>query len=198
MCLALFSLAFRTHYECYHRHHNQCVLFAGKGHNTTPVGQRYAINYLSIYDNKLLRKFRGHSDMVTDISMSPADDTFLSSSKDRTVRLWNIQEAGSLAQLELPSNAAGTPHAAFDSTGLVFAVTATMADGKGQVCTPALLTCVKATTSITFVEKGSARFFYVRLFGLRSRFQSPPPLTVCTVLFLVLSCVFSLKVCAFV
>ena len=65
--------------------------------------------------------------------MSPADDTFLSSSKDRTVRLWNIQQAGSLAQLELPANAVGTPHAAFDSTGLVFAVTAAMADGKGQV-----------------------------------------------------------------
>lgn len=97
------------------------------------MGQRNAINYLSVYDNKLLRKFRGHSDVVTDISMSPADDTFLSSSKDRTVRLWNIQQAGSLAQLELPANAAGTPHAAFDSTGLVFAVTATMADGKGQV-----------------------------------------------------------------
>ena len=97
------------------------------------MGQRNAINYLGIYDNKILRKFRGHADVVTDISMSPADDTFLSSSRDRTVRLWNIQEAGSLAQLELPSNAVGSPHAVFDSTGLVFAVTASMSDGKGQV-----------------------------------------------------------------
>lgn len=99
------------------------------------MGQRNAVNYLSIYDNKILRKFRGHADEVTDISVSPADDTFLSSSKDRTVRLWNIQQAGSLAQLELPTNATGNPHAVFDSTGLVFAVSAAVAGGKGQVRT---------------------------------------------------------------
>ena len=97
------------------------------------MGQRNAVNYLSIYDNKLLRKFRGHADEITGLSMSPADDAFLSSSRDRTVRLWNIQEAGSLAQLELPSTAAGNPHAVFDSTGLVFAVSASIAGGKGQV-----------------------------------------------------------------
>lgn len=86
-----------------------------------------------MYDNKILRKFRGHADEVTDISVSPADDCFLSSSKDRTVRLWNIQQAGCLAQMDLPINAEGTPHAAFDSTGLVFAITASMTEGKGQV-----------------------------------------------------------------
>lgn len=116
-------------------HHNQCVLFAGKGTKDQPVGQRNAINYLSIYDNKILRKFRGHADEVTEISMSPADDCFLSSSKDRTIRLWDLKSAGSLAQLELPPSATCSPHAVYDSTGLVFAVTATMGDGKGQVRT---------------------------------------------------------------
>lgn len=144
------------------RHHNQCVLFAGKGHNATPVGQRNAINYLSIYDNKLLRKFRGHSDVVTDISMSPADDTFLSSSKDRTVRLWNIQQAGSLAQLELPANAAGTPHAAFDSTGLVFAVTATMADKKGQVGAP--ICFVANNCNARFLRAGACSLLFFKYF----------------------------------
>lgn len=114
-------------------HHNQCVLFAGKGSREQPVGQRNAVNYLSVYDNKILRKFRGHADEVTALSVSPADDTFLSSSKDRTVRLWNMQEAGSLAQLDLPSSASGNPHAVFDSTGLVFAVSAAVSGGKGQV-----------------------------------------------------------------
>jgi hypothetical protein len=37
--------------------------------------------------------------------------------------------------MELPSNTEGVPHAVFDSTGLVFAVTATMTGGTGQVCT---------------------------------------------------------------
>ena len=38
-----------------------------------------------------------------------------------------------MAQMELPANAEGTPHAVFDSTGLVFAVTAAMAGGAGNV-----------------------------------------------------------------
>jgi COMPASS component SWD2 len=113
-------------------HHDNCVLLAGKGSPTQPLGQRYAINYHSIFDNKILRKFKGHSDAVTSISMCPADDTFLSSSRDRTVRLWDVKEAGCLAELKLPENAVGDPLAVFDSTGLVFAVTAAMADQKGH------------------------------------------------------------------
>ena len=115
-------------------HHPNCILFAGKGSPTQPLGQRNAVNYWSIHDNKLLRKFRGHTDTVNSISMSPADDKFLTSSKDRTVRLWSVQEAGSIAQLQLPSSTTGTPQAVFDSTGLVFAVSASVAGGKGQVC----------------------------------------------------------------
>ncbi|CAB9500501.1 WD repeat-containing protein 82 [Seminavis robusta] len=113
-------------------HHPNCVLFAGKGSPTQPLGQRNAINYWSIHDNKILRKFRGHTDTVSSISVSPADDKFLTSSKDRTIRLWNVEEAGSMAQLQLPASATGTPRAVFDSTGLVFAVSAGIAGGKGQ------------------------------------------------------------------
>jgi WD40 repeat protein len=79
-----------------------------------------------------MRKFRGHTDQVTNISMSPADDTFLSSSKDRTVRLWTAQSAGCLAELPLPDKTEKDPIAAFDSTGLVFAVTAPMKDLQGH------------------------------------------------------------------
>jgi COMPASS component SWD2 len=64
--------------------------------------------------------------------MSPADDTFLTSSLDRTVRLWNIQQAGGIAELKLPSETAEGPMACFDATGLVFAVGALRADGKGH------------------------------------------------------------------
>jgi WD40 repeat protein len=68
------------------RHHNQCVLFTGKGSKTQPLIQRNAIHYLSLYDNKIMRNFKGHAGEVTDLNMSPVDDTFLSSSTDRTVR----------------------------------------------------------------------------------------------------------------
>jgi COMPASS component SWD2 len=106
------------------------VLFAGKGSSTQPAGQRNAVNYWSLYDNKVLRKFRGHTDQVTCISMCPADDTFLTGSMDRSVRLWTAGQAGCLAELKLPSaETVGSPLAAYDSTGLVFAVSACMAGG---------------------------------------------------------------------
>ena len=50
-----------------------------------------------------------------------------------TKRLWNVQQAGCVALMDLPANTVGDPHAIFDSTGLVFAVTATMAGGAGHV-----------------------------------------------------------------
>lgn len=58
---------------------------------------------------------------------------FLTSSKDRTVRLWNVQQAGCVGQMDLPSQAEGEPHVVFDSTGMVFAVTAAMAGKQGNV-----------------------------------------------------------------
>lgn len=115
------------------RHHNLCVLYTGIGSKNQLVGQRNAIHYLSLYDNKLLRDFRGHSGEVTDLSMSPVDDTFMSVSTDRTVRMWNLQQAGCLAELELPSSVDGAPHGCFDSTGLVFGVTAEMASNSGHM-----------------------------------------------------------------
>ena len=110
-----------------YRHHDHCVLFTGT------KGQQHAIHYWSLYDNKLLRKFRGHSDKVVEVSMSPADDMFLTASKDRTVRLWNVQQAGCVGQMDLPYESEGDPHVVFDSTGMVFAVMAGMAGKQGNV-----------------------------------------------------------------
>ena len=102
------------------------ILFSGKGSPTQPIGQRNAIHYWSLHDNKILRKFRGHTDQITAISMCPADDTFLTSSVDRTVRLWTAGQAGCLSELKLPEQTINSPLVAFDYTGLVFAVTAAM------------------------------------------------------------------------
>jgi hypothetical protein len=44
-----------------------------------------------------------------------------------------VQQAGCLAEMKLPANTVGDPHAIFDSTGLVFAVTAAMSGGAGNV-----------------------------------------------------------------
>jgi COMPASS component SWD2 len=58
--------------------------------------------------------------------MCPADDTFLTSSVDRTIRLWTASQAGCLSELKLPEETIKSPLVAFDYTGLVFAVTAAM------------------------------------------------------------------------
>jgi COMPASS component SWD2 len=108
------------------------ILFAGKGSQTQPVGQRNAIHYWSLHDNKILRKFRGHTDQVTSISMSPENDNFMTSSLDGTVRLWTADTAGCLAELKLPEKAIRSPMSAFDYTGLVFGIIAAMGgDCKG-------------------------------------------------------------------
>jgi COMPASS component SWD2 len=70
------------------------------------------------------------------LSLCPADDTFLSSSLDRTVRFWNLQQAGCLAECKLSNEVATATTdpvvvAVFDHTGLVFGVAATMANQAG-------------------------------------------------------------------
>jgi COMPASS component SWD2 len=110
-------------------HHDKCVLFSGSND-----AHKNTINYLSVHDNKILREFSGHLGQVTDISVSPVDDTFLSSSVDGTVRLWDIGQSGNpLGEMRLPPNLEGSPIAAFDSTGLVFGVSAKMANDEGHV-----------------------------------------------------------------
>jgi len=64
-------------------HHAQCVLFSPGLKNGPKKNNVY---YLSVHDNKILREFEGHQSVVTSISMSPVDDSFLSSSADGTVR----------------------------------------------------------------------------------------------------------------
>lgn len=124
-----------------YRHHNLSILYTGASKDKTQnIGQRNAINYLSLHDNKILRQFRGHSGEVINISMSPVNDHFLSSSKDRTVRLWDLQQAGSLALMDPPKSgngisidANGTPLTVFDSTGLVFGISVPLDANAGQV-----------------------------------------------------------------
>jgi len=111
-------------------HHGHCVLFSPGMNDGVP--KKNNMFYLSVHDNKIVREFEGHSAIINSISMSPADDTFLSSGVDGTVRLWDCGKSGnSLGELRLPENVDGAPLAAFDSTGLVFGVSAAMAGGEG-------------------------------------------------------------------
>ncbi|XP_038054439.1 WD repeat-containing protein 82-like [Patiria miniata] len=75
------------------------------------------IRYLSLHDNKYIRYFSGHTKKVVSLSMSPIDDSFLSGSLDKTVRLWDLRSPNCQGLMHLQ----GRPVASFDPEGLIFA-----------------------------------------------------------------------------
>lgn len=85
-------------------------------HSSTKVDD--TIRYLSLHDNKFLRYFPGHTKRVVALSVSPTDDTFLSASLDKTLRLWDLRSPNCHGLMHLP---AGRPVAAFDPDGLIIA-----------------------------------------------------------------------------
>ena len=76
------------------------------------------IRYLSLHDNKYIRYFPGHTKKVVTLCMSPVDDTFLSGSLDKTIRLWDLRSPNCQGLMHL----LGRPVANFDPEGLIFAV----------------------------------------------------------------------------
>lgn len=76
------------------------------------------IRYLSLHDNKYIRYFPGHTKKVVTLCMSPVDDTFLSGSLDKTIRLWDLRSPNCQGLMHL----VGRPVANFDPEGLIFAV----------------------------------------------------------------------------
>ncbi|KAI8885845.1 WD40 repeat-like protein [Backusella circina FSU 941] len=94
-------------------HHKNNVIYASTKEDDT-------LRYLSVYDNKYIRYFRGHKKRVINLEMSPADDTVITSSLDETVRLWDLRS--STCQGMVVSE--GKPLASFDPQGLVFATAA--------------------------------------------------------------------------
>jgi WD40 repeat protein len=75
----------------------------------------FRIMYWSLHSNELLFSFLGHSDLIFDISMNPQDDKFLTTSRDKTSRLWDLANRKCLCIFQ-DSN-----YATFDDTGKVIA-----------------------------------------------------------------------------
>lgn len=97
-------------------HHEQCILASSRKTSND-------IRYLSLFDNRYLRLFKGHQAQVTSLAMSPVDDCFLSSSADRHVCLWSLATPSPVARLELPENCTD-PKVAYTHDGLLFGVMA--------------------------------------------------------------------------
>ncbi|XP_031405175.1 protein ANTHESIS POMOTING FACTOR 1 [Punica granatum] len=77
-----------------------------------------SMRYLSMYDNRCLRYFKGHKDRVVSLCMSPINDSFMSGSLDHSVRVWDLRVNACQGILRLR----GRPTVAYDQQGLVFAV----------------------------------------------------------------------------
>lgn len=78
-----------------------------------------AIRFLCFSNNSYIRYFVGHSKKVTGLAFAGKTCSFLSSSLDKTVRLWDLRADGSQSVLTM----SGPPLATFDPEGYMVAVT---------------------------------------------------------------------------
>jgi COMPASS component SWD2 len=86
-------------------HHTNAILCASKND--------YRIMYWCTHNNQILFSFLGHSDLITDLSMNPFNDLFLSTSNDKTSRLWDLNKKKCLCIFQ------DSQCAIFDNTGKV-------------------------------------------------------------------------------
>ena len=80
-------------------HHPSCVVVACAP-GTTKSSE---LRYLSLYDNKWLRYFKGpggHSvgSTLVDLAQSPVDDTFCSTADDGTLVIWDVRQPTAVAR----------------------------------------------------------------------------------------------------
>ncbi|KAI5665491.1 hypothetical protein M9H77_15344 [Catharanthus roseus] len=96
-------------------HHPSSVICSSR-YNLETTAE--CLRYLSMYDNRCLRYFKGHKERVVSLCMSPVNDSFMSGSLDHSVRIWDLRVNACQGILRLR----GRPTVAYDQQGLVFAV----------------------------------------------------------------------------
>ncbi|KAE9599487.1 hypothetical protein Lal_00039537 [Lupinus albus] len=96
-------------------HHPSSVICSSR-YNLETTGE--SLRYLSMYDNRCLRYFKGHKQRVVSLCMSPINDSFISGSLDHSARIWDLRVNACQGILRLR----GRPTVAYDQQGLVFAV----------------------------------------------------------------------------
>lgn len=96
--------------------HESSVLIA-------PEKKPYNVKYLSLYDNRYIRNFVGHTDSICSLSVSSVDDVFLSASADKTIRRWDLTTPKETARIQLPA-AFESPYVSCDTSGVIFGVLA--------------------------------------------------------------------------
>ncbi|KAL9289760.1 hypothetical protein ACSQ67_024467 [Phaseolus vulgaris] len=92
-------------------HHPSSVICSSK-YNLESTGE--SLRYLSMYDNRCIRYFKGHKQRVVSLCMSPINDSFMSGSLDHSVRIWDLRVNACQGILRLR----GRPAVAYDQQGL--------------------------------------------------------------------------------
>lgn len=78
----------------------------------------HSIRHLSLADKLYIRYFKGHKLQVLNLEIHPVKDLFLSSSVDKTVKMWDTRASAPAGNLDV-----GQPTVvAYDPYGMVFAV----------------------------------------------------------------------------
>ena len=75
----------------------------------------YRIMYWCTHNNTILFSFLGHSDIITDLCINPFNDLFISTSNDKTSRLWDLNLKKCVCIFQ------DSQCAVFDNTGKVLA-----------------------------------------------------------------------------
>lgn len=71
----------------------------------------FRIMYWNLHNNEVIYSFLGHTDLISDLTINPKDDTFLSVSQDKTSRLWDLNGYKCLGIFQ------ESTHSCFDNTG---------------------------------------------------------------------------------
>jgi len=80
-----------------------------------------SIRYFSLHDNTYLREYKGHTDTVNCIAISPIDDTMISSSWDNTIRQWDLRSPHCVGVMKNQGFSHKIRHqVAFDGEGIIF------------------------------------------------------------------------------
>ena len=73
-----------------------------------------------MHDNSYLRYFKGHTKRVTQLAISPLNDSFISVAPEEALCIWDCRSAHMEGKLSLSADSSAL--AAFDPQGLIFAV----------------------------------------------------------------------------
>lgn len=109
------SKKYGTHCAKFTHEELNCLYASTSEHDQVADG---TIRYVSLENNMYIRYFKDHQRQVIGIEVNPLNDTFMSSSLDKTVRLWDLRVSNSIGNM----NVFQPVVIGYDPQGMVFAV----------------------------------------------------------------------------